>query len=214
MALEYNSSRSNLIFSEYGRSIQNLVAYAKTVKDKEERQRVVEEIVELINQLNPQTKNLQEYKQKLWRHVYKMADYDLDVDYPFGNPPTASDNIIKPNKVPYPQHRFNWRHYGYNIRVMIDKALKMEDGPVKQGFVETILSYMKLSYRTWNREHYVSDDIIINDLGVLSNHQLSVSDDHSIQVVTKNNLPNNNINTFKPSKKKSINKNRRKKPKK
>ncbi len=203
LSLEYNSTRDKLIFSEYGRSVQKLIQYAKTVEKKEERQRVVEEIVELINQLNPQTKNVLEYKQKLWRHVFKMADYELDVEHPFGEHPTEEDNTFKPDRVPYPQHEFNWRHYGYNIRVMIDKALKMEDGPVKQGFVETILSYMKLSYRTWNKEHFVSDDIIISDLSVMSGNKLSVDDDHTIQVVTKNNLPNSNVNTFKTSRNKN-----------
>ncbi len=200
LSLEYNSTRDKLLFSEYGRSVQKLIQYAKTLEKREERQAVIEEIVELINQLNPQTKNVLEYKQKLWRHVFKMADYSLDVDHPFGEKPTEDDIQFKPTKVPYPQHEFNWRHYGYNIRVMIDKALKMEDGPIKQGYVETILSYMKLSYRTWNKEHFVSDDIIISDLAVLSRNRLSVDDDHTIQVITKNNLPNSNINTFKTQK--------------
>jgi hypothetical protein len=200
MGLEYNSTRDKLLFSEYGRCVQKLVQHARTVENPEERQRVVEEIVELINQLNPQTKNVLEYKQKLWRHVFKMADYDLDVVHPFGDRPTEEDNSFKPAKVPYPQHEFNWRHYGYNIRVMIDKALKMEEGPVKQGFVETILSYMKLSYRTWNKEHFVSDDIIISDLAVMSGNKLSVDEDHTIQVVTKPNSPISNVNTFKQQK--------------
>lgn len=197
LSLEYNSTREKLVFLEYGRSIQKLIKYAKTVENREERQSIVEEIVALINQLNPQTRNLQEYRQKLWRHVLKMANYDLDVDIPEGVD-TSKDNIeAKAKKVPYPQHQYNWRHYGHNIRMMIEKALKMEEGPIKQGYVETILSYMKLSYRTWNKEHFVSDDIIISDLGVISNNQLSVQDDHTIMVVTKSNLPNSNINTFK-----------------
>lgn len=200
MGLEYNSTRDKLLFSEYGRCVQKLVQHARTIENAEERQRVVEEIVELINQLNPQTKNVLEYKQKLWRHVFKMANYDLDVIHPFGENPTEEDNSFKPAKVPYPQHEFNWRHYGYNIRVMIDKALKMEEGPVKQGFVETILSYMKLSYRTWNKEHFVSDDIIISDLAVMSGNKLSVDEDHTIQVVTKSNSPISNVNTFKQQK--------------
>ena len=202
LSLEYNSTRDNLQFAEYGRSVQKLIQYAKTLEKREERQRVVEEIVELINQLNPQTKNVLEYKQKLWRHVFKMADYELDVDHPYGIHPTEEDNRFRPDRVPYPQREFNWRHYGYNIRVMIDKALKMEDGPIKQGFVETILSYMKLSYRTWNKEHFVSDDIIISDLSVMSGNKLSVDDDHTIHVVTKNNLPNSNVNTFRTTKSK------------
>jgi hypothetical protein len=207
LSLEYNSTRDKLLFSEYGRSVQKLVEYAKSVETKEERQRIIEEIVELINQLNPQTRNLLEYKQKLWRHVYRMADYSLDVDHPYGDNPTPEDNVFKGERVNYPQHQFNWRHYGYNIRVMIDKALKMEDGPIKKGYVETILSYMKLSFRTWNKEHFVSDDIIISDLSVMSGNRLSVDDDHTIQVITKSNTPNNNVNTFATVKKKKTNNN-------
>lgn len=207
LSLEYNSTRDKLLFSEYGRSVQKLVDYAKSADTKEERQRIIEEIVELINQLNPQTKNLLEYKQKLWRHVFKMADYSLDVDHPYGDNPTPEDNVFKGEKVSYPQHQFNWRHYGYNIRVMIDKALNMEDGPIKKGYVETILAYMKLSFRTWNKEHFVSDDIIISDLSVMSGNKLSVDDDHTIHVVTKNNTPNNNINTFATAKRKKTNNN-------
>lgn len=206
LSLEYNSMRDKLIFSEYGRSVQKLVNYAKRLENKGERQAAVEEIVEIINQLNPQTKNVLEYKQKLWRHIYKMADYDIDIDNPHGDIPTEDEFKIKPDQVPYPQHEFNWRHYGYNIRVMIDKALKMEEGPVKQGFVETILSYMKLSYRTWNKEHFVSDDIIISDLAVMSGNQLSVHEDHTIQVITKGTAPSN-VNTFSNNKNKFKNKN-------
>ncbi|MCZ2102316.1 MAG: DUF4290 domain-containing protein [Chitinophagales bacterium] len=200
LSLEYNSTREKLSFLEYGRSIQKLVKYAKTVEDREERQRIVEEIVSLINQLNPQSKNLLEYRQKLWRHVLKMANYELDVDIPEGVDTTLDTQENKAAKVPYPQHEFNWRHYGHNIRMMINKALTMEDGPVKQGYVETILSYMKMSYRTWNKEHFVSDDIIISDLASLSNNKLSVQDDHTITITTKNLQPYHNINTFKVSK--------------
>ena len=36
---------------------------------------------------------------------------------------------------------------------------------------------MKLAYKTWNKEHYVSDDIIIRDLEVFSGGELSVADE-------------------------------------
>ncbi|QLH30054.1 MAG: DUF4290 domain-containing protein [Candidatus Parvibacillus calidus] len=40
----------------------------------------------------------------------------------------------------------------------------MEDGPVKTEFVEVIGAYMKLAYKTWNKEHFVSDEMIRQDL--------------------------------------------------
>jgi hypothetical protein len=202
LALEYNSTRDPLLFSEYGRSIQKMVQFAKSVENREERQATVEAIIEIINQLNPQTRNVNEYKQRLWKNLFKMAEYDLDVDYPFeGDAPREEDNTFRPDKVPYPQHEFPWKHYGYNIRVMIDKAMRMEEGPIKQGFIENILSYMKLSYRTWNKEHFVSDDIIISDLAVMSKNMLSVDDNHTIEVNTKANQPNADQSAFLTPKK-------------
>ena len=54
----------------------------------------------------------------------------------------------------------------------------MPDGPKKEGFVEVIASYMKLAYKTWNREHYVSDDIVKEDLEILSDGQLALHEGH------------------------------------
>ena len=34
---EYNSQRPHIILKEYGRNIQNIVAYIRTVKDQEKR---------------------------------------------------------------------------------------------------------------------------------------------------------------------------------
>ncbi len=197
LSLEYNSQRDHLMFYEYGRIIQKMVVHAKNIEDREKRQAAVETIVELIHFLNPQTRNVLEFKQKLWRHVFAMADNELDVKHPYEHLATETERRLKHVTVPYPQHEFPWRHYGYNIRVMIHKALNMEDGPIKKGFIETILSYMKLSYRNWNREHFVGDDLIISDLAVMSNGQLSVGENHTIVVNTKSNQPNANQSTFK-----------------
>ena len=62
--------------------------------------------------------------------------------------------------IPYPVSEARYRHYGHNVQVLIKKALEMEPGEKQDGFVRTIGSYMKLAYRTWNKEHFVSDDVI------------------------------------------------------
>ena len=51
----------------------------------------------------------------------------------------------------------------------------MEDGELKDAFVEVIGSYMKMAYKTWNREHYVSDEIIIEDLASLSEGEFQLN---------------------------------------
>ncbi len=179
--MEYNSSRENLAIPEYGRHVQNLVNYAKTIEDPEYRQALVERILDLMMQMHPQNKIMDDYKEKLWKHLFRIANYELDVKVPGGHAPTKEEAEKKPEKIPYPASEARYRHYGNNVQRLIKKALEMEEGPVRDGFVATIGSYMKLAYRTWNKEHYVSDEVIKNDLETLSGGKLTMDDDASIE---------------------------------
>ena len=44
-SIEYNSQKEHLTISEYGRKVQNLVKYAKTIENDEERQHFAEAII-------------------------------------------------------------------------------------------------------------------------------------------------------------------------
>ncbi len=186
--MEYNSSREELIIPEYGRHIQNMIRYARNIPEKNKRQEFVETIVGLMMQMHPQNRNLEDYRDKLWRHVFQIAEYQLDVDTPSGYIPTPEDSRKRPDRVPYPTKETKFRHYGHNVQKLINKAIKMEDGDKKDGFVQVIGSYMKLAYRTWNREHYVSDDIIIEDLEHLSGGKLEVIEDASLDNLSRSQM--------------------------
>ncbi len=178
--MEYNSEKEILVIPEYGRNIQMLVNYAKKIEDSEFRQAFAEKIVDLMQQMHPQNRNIEDYQSKLWKHLFKIAKYDIDVVPSNGDKPSIKDDVKKPQRVEYPKMRTKFRHYGNNVQTLIDKALAMEDGPIKDGFVQTIGNYMKLAYRTWNKEHYVSDEIIKGDLKTLSGGKLSLEDGESL----------------------------------
>ncbi len=183
----YNSSRQGLIMPEYGRNIQKLIRFAQKVEPAEKRQAFVERIVKLMMQMNPQNKNVEDNIEKLWKHLFRIAEYNIDVKPPFGIEPSPSDKLRKPDPVPYPKTDAKFRHYGSNIQKLMKKAIAMEDGPKKQGFVTVIGSYMKLAYRTWNKEHYVSDEVIKNDLEALSDGQLKLSDNAVLDGLSQSN---------------------------
>lgn len=187
--LEYNSSRENLTISEYGRHVQKLIKHAKTIEDKEERQAFVEAVIDLMHQMNPQNKNVVEYRLRLWKHLFRIADYDIDVTAP--DEVSTSIPEAKPDEVRmhYPQSEFRFRHYGNTIQLMIEKAKEMEDEDMKKAFTEVIASYMKLAYRTWNREHYVNDEIIKGDLVKLSKGALKLDEGYSIGNVAPSKRP-------------------------
>lgn len=182
--MTYNSQESILTIPEYGRHIQNLVAYAKTIEDDKERQTFAEQVVNLMYQMNPQSKNILEYKTKLWKHFFLIADFDINVVSPDGSQTTEAEIQEKPDSVPYPVKEREFRHYGHNVRLLMEKAIAMEDGDKKDGFVEVIASFMKLAYKNWNREHYVSDEIILEDLKSLSKGKLQVSENSSLDTLT------------------------------
>jgi Domain of unknown function (DUF4290) len=178
--MAYNTQLEELIMPEYGRNVQQLVRHAQTIEKDEYRQAFCEEIVTLIQQLYPQSKSIEDYREKLWKHLFHIAKYKLNAKTPSGEVPRPEDAKKKPERVPYPPQETRFKHYGNNVQVLIRKAMDMEPGPIKSGFVNTIGSYMKLAYKTWNREHYVSDEIIKNDLAILSKGKISLEDDSRI----------------------------------
>ena len=178
--MQYNSQKDLLAMPEYGRNVQLLVEHAKTIEDPEFRQAFVEKIIELMHQMHPQNRNVEDYRVKLWQHVFRIAGYDIDVQTPDGIVPTPEDIFKKPEQVDYPKVDANFRHYGSNVQKLIQKAKGMEPGPKRDGFVAVIGSYMKLAYRTWNKDHYVSDEVIKGDLQKLSNGELQLNENASL----------------------------------
>ncbi len=179
-SMTYNSEKELLTMPEYGRNIQLLVLHAREIEELEQKQAFIERIVDLIQQMHPQTKNVEDYRTKIWKHVFRIAEYELEgvVVPTTGEAPNKEADNVKPETIPYPKSDTRFRHYGNNVNKLIQKALEMEEGPVRTGFVNTIGSYMKLAYRTWNKEHYVSDEVIKNDLEKFSGGKLKI--DNSI----------------------------------
>nr|MBP6827176.1 DUF4290 domain-containing protein [Saprospiraceae bacterium] len=177
--IEYNTEKELIQFPEYGRSIQEMLQYAKTIEDQYKRQKTVEAIIGLMMQLNPSgTRNLDDYRDKLWNHAVAITNYELDVTPPPGVLILREEDRPKAEPIGYPASATRFRHYGNSIQALIQKAIEMPDGLKKEGFVEVIASYMKLAYKTWNREHYVSDDVVKEDLEILSDGQLILHEGH------------------------------------
>lgn len=179
----YNSQKDLLILPEYGRNIQLMIREVKKIEDKDKKQAYANEVVDLMQRMNPRNKQMEDYIDKLWKHFFHIAEYEIDVETPSGSQPTAETNFVKPDRVPYPHHAMKFRHYGFNIQRMIESAMAMEDGPVKDGYFRVIGSYMKLAYKTWNKEHYVSDDIIKEDLESLTNGKFKFDADTQLDIL-------------------------------
>ncbi|MBC7537019.1 MAG: DUF4290 domain-containing protein [Ferruginibacter sp.] len=168
--MEYNTTRNHLIMKEYGRHIQKMVEYLLTIQDKEERQRNAYAVIELMGFLNPHLKNVEDFRHKLWDHLFLISDFTLDVESPYPIP-TRETLKAKPDVLGYPKQYPKFRHLGKNIEVVIDKALKEENPEKKQGFANAVAYYMKLTYSNWHKE-LVHDDSIQSELSTMTNGEL------------------------------------------
>lgn len=190
LSLEYNSQRDKLLIPEYGRHIQNLVDFACTLEDDEERQNFTAYIVKLMEQINPGGNDGDELKEKLWKHAVMISDYKLKVKMPDGTEISEEERFKKPKQLSYPQKELKYSHYGHNIMAMIDRAVAMEDKEKQEEFAKVIASYMKVAYQNWHSEHYVSDENIKADLKRISKGKLNLDDNERIEGMSNNTSSN------------------------
>lgn len=168
--MEYNTVRNHLIMREYGRHIQKMIEYLLTIEDKEVRQRNAYAVIELMGFLNPHLKNVEDFRHKLWDHLFLISDFKLDVDSPYPIP-TRETLKAKPDPLPYPKRYPKLAHLGKNLELVIDKALREENPEKKQGFANAVAYYMKLAYSNWHKEN-VHDDAIQAELSNITKGEL------------------------------------------
>ncbi len=171
--MDYNTSRKKLNLPEYGRNIQQMVDHLSIVEDRDERNRLAKVLIGIMGNMNPHLRDINDFKHKLWDHLFIMSDFKLDIDspYPIPNFETYTE---KPRKVPYPTQPITYKHYGRSIELMIQKAIEMEEGQQKDALTQLIANHMKKAYLMWNNDS-VSDEDIIRDLGVLSKGKLALA---------------------------------------
>ncbi len=156
-----------MLMPEYGRNVQSMVEYVMTIEDRQKRLKNAEAIIELMGTLNPHLKTIEDYKHKLWDHLYQMTDFKLDVDSPYP-PPTREVIFKKPEMIPYPNENKRNKHLGKNFNSLFEKAIAEPDDERRQGFTQTLGYYMKLAYSNWHKEP-IHDDMIKNELAEMSN---------------------------------------------
>jgi hypothetical protein len=157
--MPYNTSRGKMIMREYGRHVQQMVEYAATIKDKDKRNEQVKIIIELMGQMNPHLRNVEEFRHKIYDHIYIMADYEIDIESPY---PKPDREVIekKPDPLPYPKQKLAHKHYGKNIERMIAKAKTFDEKENKEN---------------------VTDDVIRQDLKIMSKGTLELPSDTELQ---------------------------------
>jgi hypothetical protein len=171
--LQNNTQREAIILKEYGRNVQKLVDYIRTIPDKEKRTKMAITLIELIKQLAPVAKEAQENPQRMWDDLYIIADFNLDIDNPF----TTPDRTIlfkRPRKMEYPQSDVRFKHYGKNVERLVQEAIKKEDPQEREEATIYLGKLMKTFYSNWNKET-LDDSVIVKDLAIMSKGKLQLN---------------------------------------
>lgn len=193
--MRYNTEEKKLALPEYGRNIQNMVDYCVAIEDREERQQCADTIINIMGNMFPHLRDVNDFKHILWDHLAIMSDFKLDIDYPY-EIVKKEDLNTRPPRLPYSNSRIRYRHYGKTLEKMIQKATEFEPGVEKEVLVKLLATQMKKSFLNWNKES-VEDTKIFKDLEELSEGRIVLNEEthklmESRAILSRNNNNNNN----------------------
>lgn len=215
--MEYNTARGKLLLPEYGRNVQNMIQHAMEISDREERNRAAQAIIEVMGQLNPHLRDVDDYRHKLWAHLFIMSDFQLDVDSPYEIPDRQSLEG-RPDVVPYPKSKIRFGHYGQYSQKILEAAKEIASEEERAYLKSRMGNFMKKQYLTHNNSA-VENHVIAQQLFELSKGDLKI--ENPDEELTSTNLMlkslgiqgNNNNNNQNRRQNNNNNKNRPKKPK-
>lgn len=195
--MEYNTRLKQLTLPEYGRNIHNMVEYCMTLESKEERTKCAYTIVNIMGNMFPHLRDVNDFKHILWDHIAIMSDFQLDIDYPY-DVVKKEDLQIKPERLHYSRPDMRFKHYGKTLENMLNVIPTLETQEEKDQLIMLLAIQMKKSYLQWNKE--VDDQKIFEDLYMLSEGTIDIRD-KNIKLpaakelnINKNNSNNNNNN--------------------
>jgi hypothetical protein len=168
--MEYNTQRVKLLLPEYGRNVQEMISHAMEIAEKDERNKAARAIIEVMGQLNPHLRDVDDFRHKLWTHLFIMSDFKLDVDSPYEMPQPEILNS-KPDVMTYPKSRIKYGHYGKYTQSILAESKSVTDEDEREYLKTTMANFMKKQYLAYNNDA-VENHVIANQLKDLSNGDL------------------------------------------
>lgn len=170
-----NRDKQRLLLSEYGRNVQTMVAYLKTIEDRDLRNRQAEVVVAVMGNVNPAQKDSEGFQHMLWDHLFMIADFDLDVDAPYPKP-TPDMFAPRPHPMERPQSYIAQKQYGANVKRMLGELAQVPAGPERDAAAANVAKYMKQKSYEYNKE-FPSNEVVIADIRQMSRGEIALDAD-------------------------------------
>jgi hypothetical protein len=178
---DYNTSRNYMPMPEYGRNIQRMVLNLLNIPDRNRRTEQAYSVIATMGNLFPHLRNIDDFKHKLWDHLFIISDFRLDIDSPYPKPsPATFDN--KPDVVSYLNPKdVEKRHYGRYVPNMVWYTANLPSGEARTQLIKTLANHMKRIYLVWNKD-VVTDDIIFKDIEAMSGGRITMDGTQRLKV--------------------------------
>lgn len=170
--MEYNTARGKMLLPEYGRNVQNMIQHAMELEDREERNRASQAIIEVMGQLNPHLRDVDDYRHKLWTHLFVMSNFKLDVDTPY-EIPKEEELQERPERVPYPKSKIRYGHFGQYSQKILEESKDLKDEGEREYMTNAMGNFMKKQYLVHNNTA-VENNVIADQLSELSHGDLKI----------------------------------------
>ena len=181
--MKYNTQLAPLIIPEYGRHIHSMANSLLDIEDDTKRNQQARVLINIMGNLNPHFRDVEEYKHKLWDHLFIMCNYKLNIESPYPKPAIEDKkNIIRMNNT---QGSVKNKHYGQLILSLIQEAVKIKDTATQNQAFEQIAKQMKRAYLNWNQTN-VQDIQIWSDLERFAGTEIKLDKNKLIPVFQPN----------------------------
>ena len=183
--MRYNTELEPLIIPEYGRHIHSMAKSLLKIKDLNKRNQQAQVLINIMGNLNPHLRDTDEYKHKLWEHLFIMCDHLLEIDSVHKKQIKEQKKLVK-ERINNTQGSVKYKHYGKLIITLIKETVQLKDKQLKLDILFQIAQQMKRSYINWNQTN-VQDIQIWTDLEEFSGEELNLDKTKQIPVFPTNN---------------------------
>tara|TARA_Y100001968_G_C19306236_1_gene691769 strand:- start:438 stop:1049 length:612 start_codon:yes stop_codon:yes gene_type:complete len=169
--MKYNTELKPLIIPEYGRHIHSMIDSLREIKDDQKRNQQAKVLINIMGNLNTHLRDVDEYKHKLWDHLFIMCNNEIEIESPYPKPELIKTTLKE--RIENTQGSVKNKHYGKLIVLLIREAVKIKDQETKTYAIDRIAQQMKRSYLNWNQTN-VQDEKIWADLEAFSEENLNL----------------------------------------
>ncbi len=171
----YNTQLPPLKLRAYGREVQEMVERAMAMSDREERTNYAHQIVQVMKMVAAKSQSGIDNDIQIWNHLARIADYQLEIDYPCEIVPHTEP--VTPATLSYPRHAVQMRSYGKLVEQVFQKIEAETDTASRNELIRLAAEHLRTSLAAsrngkpdWRR---ISRDIVAGAHGALTEEEVN-----------------------------------------